>query len=128
MIHSSFKTKQKVFVKHIYFNKKKASSINSEEKTPRAVNCVGIVEGNYKKKGLTFISHKMCPLGIFSPAAEPGCWRGRGTFLFMTFFHWVQQFPNSHLFNDPKTLMYHQEHGETFFLKYSSSFSPPPQP
>ena len=37
----------------------------------------------------------------------------------MTFFHWVQQFPNSHLFNDPKTLMYHQEHGD-FFLKYSS--------
>ena len=38
----------------------------------------------------------------------------KGTFLFMTFFHWVQQFPNSHLFNDPKTLMYHQEHGDFF--------------
>mgnify|MGYP006903839868 CR=1 FL=1 len=47
----------------------------------------------------------------FGPKAASTSWghRSRGTFLFMTFFHWVQQFPNSHLFNDPKTLMYHQE-------------------
>lgn len=90
-----------------------------------APNCGDCRGGNYKKKGLTFISHKMCPLGIFFRAQQQ---RGaRGTFLFMTFFHWVQQFPNSHLFNDPKTLMYHQEHGD-FFLKYSSSSLAPHQP
>ena len=55
----------------------------------------------------------MAPLGsavLFAENVSIRNFLKGGTFLFMTFFHWiVQQFPNSHLFNDPKTLMYHQE-------------------
>ena len=78
------------------------------------LNCGDCSGGNYKKKRAHFYFAQNVSIRNFLRL------RGeRGTFLFMTFFHWVQQFPNSHLFNDPKTLMYHQEHGD-FFLKYSS--------